>query len=95
MGFLTTCVSPKILDSTGHITGGHKKDAKIVVESFFVPMNELDLENKIVDLHMFDGYSVCRKEKETLKVVYSMISFIVRKSILDIICLKSGDILRK
>ena len=64
------------MDSTGHITGGHKKDAKIVVESLFVPMNELDLENKIVDLHMFDGYSVCRKEKETLKVVYPMLSCI-------------------
>ena len=33
-----------ILEFTGHITGGNKKDAKIVAESFFDPMNDLDIE---------------------------------------------------
>ena len=49
---------------TGHITGGHKKDAKFVVESFFDPMNDLDPEKKLVDLHMFYGASVCRKSQK-------------------------------
>ena len=30
------------IDYTGHIKGGNKKYAKIIVESFFDPMNELD-----------------------------------------------------
>ena len=52
------------MDCTGHITGDHKKDAKCVAESFFDPMNDLDPENKLVDLHMFDGTSVCRKAQK-------------------------------
>ena len=54
----------KIMDCTGHITGGHKKDDKFVADSFFDPMNELDPEKKPMDLHMFDGSSVCRKAKQ-------------------------------
>ena len=66
-----------IVDCTGHITGGHKKDAKFVVESFFYPMNDLDPVKKFVDLHMFDGANVCRKAQKILKVIYSMLSCIV------------------
>ena len=62
---------------TGQITGGHKKDAKFVEESFFDTMNDLDPENKLVELNMFDGASVCRKAQKTLKVVYPMLSCIV------------------
>ena len=47
-----------IVDCTGHITGGHNKDDKFVAEILFDPMNDLDTENKLVDLHMFDGASV-------------------------------------
>ena len=32
----------KIVECTGHITGGHKKDDKFVAESFFDPMNDLN-----------------------------------------------------
>ena len=46
------------MDCTGHITGGHNKDAKFVAESFFDPMNELDPDKKPMNLHMFDGASV-------------------------------------
>ena len=35
----------KILDCTGHITGGHKKDANFVAESLFDTMNDLDIIN--------------------------------------------------
>ena len=35
-----------IVDCTCHITCGHKKDSKIVVDSFFDPMNDLYPENK-------------------------------------------------
>ena len=49
-----------IVDCTGHITSGHKKYAKFVVEVFFRPMNEPDPEKKLVDLHIFDGAIVCR-----------------------------------
>ena len=66
----------KIMGCTGQITGGHKKDAKFVEESFFDTMNDLDPEKKHVGLHMFDGASVCIKAK-TFKVVYHMLSFIV------------------
>ena len=66
-----------IVDCTGHITGGHKKDDKFVAEIFFGPMNDLDSEKKLVDLHMFNGASVCRKAKTLLKVVYPMLSRIV------------------
>ena len=52
-----------ILDSIAHITGGHKKFAKFVANSFFDTMDELDTEKVLVDLHMLDGSSVCRKEK--------------------------------
>ena len=31
-----------IVECTGQITGGHKKDAKFVSESLFGPMNDLD-----------------------------------------------------
>ena len=53
-----------IVDCTGHIIGGHKEDAKFVVEGFFAPMDELDPEKKLVDLHMFDGDSVFRKAQK-------------------------------
>ena len=49
---------------TGHITGVHKKDDKFVAENFFDPMNGLDPEKKLVDLNMFDGASVCRKDQK-------------------------------
>ena len=64
------------MECTGHITGGHKKDAKFVAESFFDPMNDLDPEKKLVDLHMFDGASVCRKVQKILRVVYPILSCI-------------------
>ena len=51
------------MDCTGHITVGHKKYAKFVAESFFDPINDFDPEKKLVNLHMCDGSSVCRKEK--------------------------------
>ena len=66
-----------IVEFTGHITGGHKKDAKYVADVFFDPMNDLDTENKLVDLHMFDGASLCRKSQKILKVAYPMLSCIV------------------
>ena len=66
-----------IVGCTGHITGGHKKDANFFAESFFDPMNEPDPEKKLVYLHMFDGSSVCINSKYILKVVYLMLSFIV------------------
>ena len=66
------------MDCTGHITCGHKKDAKFVAESFFDTMNNLSPEKKLVDLHMSDGASVCRNDKKILKVVYPMLSYIVR-----------------
>ena len=66
-----------IVDCTGNITGGKKKDAKFVAESFFDPMNDLYPEKKLVDLHMFDAACVCRKSQKTLKVVYPILSFIV------------------
>ena len=46
------------MDCTGHITGGQKKDSIFVADSFFDPINDLDPEIKLVDLHMFDGASV-------------------------------------
>ena len=49
----------KIVGCTGDITGGHKKDAKFVADIFFDPMNELDPEKKLVDLHTFDGSILC------------------------------------
>ena len=66
----------KILECTGHITGGQKKYANFFEESFFDPMNNYDPEKKLVDLHMFDGSSVYRKSQNILKVVYPMLSCI-------------------
>ena len=54
----------KIMDCTGHIKGGHKKDAKFVAGSFFDTMNDLDPEKKLLGLNMFNGASVCRKAKK-------------------------------
>ena len=36
-----------IVNCTGHIIGGHNKDAKFVMESFFNPMNDLDPEKNL------------------------------------------------
>ena len=66
-----------IVDCTGHITGGHKKDAKFIAEIFFDPMNNLDPEKKLVYLHRFYGFSVCRKSQKILNFVYPMLSCIV------------------
>ena len=67
----------KILYCTGHITGGHKKDAIYFSKGFFHTMNELDPEKKLVDLHMFDGSRINRNSQKILKVVYPMLSCIV------------------
>ena len=56
---------------------GKNEDAKFVAENFFDPMNGLDPEKKLVDLHMFYGASVCRKAQNIFKVVYPMLAFIV------------------
>ena len=61
-----------IFDCTGHITGGPKKDANFVAESLFDPTNDLNPEKKLMDLHIFDGVSVCRNPQKILKVVYLM-----------------------
>ena len=61
------------MDCTGHITGGHKEDTKFVVEILFDTMNDFDPEKKLMDLHIFDGASVCRKSNKILKVVYPML----------------------
>ena len=53
-----------IVYCTGHITGGHKKDAKFFTYIFFYPINYLDPEKKLVDLYMFDGASVCIKAQK-------------------------------
>ena len=65
-----------IVDCTGKITGGHKKDAKFVADIFFDLMNDIDPEKKLVDLHMFDGASVCRNAK-MLKFICPILSFIL------------------
>ena len=74
--YLTVSVQ-NIVECTGHITGGQKKDDKFVAESFFDPMNDLDPEETLMGLTTFDGASVCRKAQTILKVVYPMMSFIV------------------
>ena len=61
------------MDCKCHTTGGHKKDDSVFAEIFFDPTDELDPEKKLVDLHMFDGTSVCRKAENILKVVYTML----------------------
>ena len=62
-----------ILDCTGHITGGHKKNAKFLAGGFFDTMNFPDPEKKLLDLYMFNGDSVCRKAQKVFKVVYPML----------------------
>ena len=64
------------MDYKGHTIGGHKKYAIFFADSFFDPMNDLDTERKFVDLHMFDGSSMCRKAQNILKVFYPMLSCI-------------------
>ena len=84
-----------ILFCTGHITGGNNKDAKFVVESFFDPMNDLYPEKKRVDLHMFDGASVCIKAHRYQSLYILCCHLLLEQSIPAIICLKGGNILRK
>ena len=84
-----------IVDFTGHITVGHKKYDKLVAESYFDPMNDLDSEKKIVNLHMFDGASVCRKAKKDWRLSILCCHVILEQSITSIMCLKGGHILRK
>ena len=56
-----------IMDCRCHTTGDHNKVANVFADSFFDPMNDLDPEKKLVDLHLFDGASVCRKEKHSIE----------------------------
>ena len=56
-GVYLPVLDQKIVDYKGHITGGHKEDAIFFAESFFDPVNDLDPEKKLVDLHMFDIHS--------------------------------------
>ena len=51
----------------------------IFAEGSFDPTNDIDPEKKIVDLHMFDGSSVCRKAQKTMMVVYPMLACVVGK----------------
>ena len=67
----------KIVDCTVHITGVQKKYAKVVVGSFFGPMNDLYPDKKLVELHMFDGSSVCKKAKKIFNVVYLLLAYFV------------------
>ena len=62
-----------IVDCIGHITVGRKKGDKCVADSFFDSINDLDPDKILVDLHMFDGASVCRKAQKVLKVVYPIL----------------------
>ena len=64
------------MDCTDHVTGGYKKDADFFAETFFDTMDDLDAENKPVDVHIFDGTSVCRKAQQILKVFYPILSCI-------------------
>ena len=65
-----------ILECTGHITGGHKKDAKFVAEIFFDPMNDLDPEKTCEPTYI--RWSQCvQKVWKILKVVYPMLLYIV------------------
>ena len=57
-GFYLTVSVQNIVDCTGQISGGHNKYGKCFVESFF------DTMKKLVDIHMFNGASVCRKAKK-------------------------------
>ena len=58
------------------MSSGYEKDYKFVEVIIFDPINCLDPEKKFVDLHMFDGASVCRKAKQ-LEVVYPVLSIVV------------------
>ena len=83
------------MDFTGHITGGHKKDAKFVAESFFDTMNDLDPEKKIVNLHMFDGAILCRNAQKYWRLSILCCRVLLGKIIPAILFLKAGNILSK
>ena len=77
MGGFTYLCQSKIF-CTLHVTSQVvTRRVLVFAESLFDPMNDLDPEKKRVDLHMFDGYSVCRKTQNILKVLYLMMSCIV------------------
>ena len=83
------------MDCTGHITGGHKRYAKFVAEIFFDTMNDLYLEKQLVDLHMFDVSSVCRKAQKYLRLSILCCHVLLEQIIPAIIFLNSGNLLRK
>ena len=94
VGYLPVSVQ-NILDCTGHITGGHKKDAKFVAGSFSDPMNDSDTEKKLVDLHVFDGGSVCRKAQKYLRLSISCCHVLLEQIMPAIIFLNGGHLFRK
>ena len=79
----------------GHITGGQNKVDKFVTESLFGPINDLDTEKKLVNLHMFDGASVYRKAQKYLMLSILCCNAFFNQSIPAIIFLKGGHLLRK
>ena len=94
-GFHLPVSVQNIMDCFGHITGGHNKDAKFFAKSFFDPINDLDPEKYFVDLHMFDGASVCKTVKKYLRLSILCFHVLLYQSISAIICLKVWHLLRK
>ena len=69
-----------IVDFTGHITGGYKKYAKFVVESFFDPMNDLDPEKKFL-IYICFMKPVCVERLKNIDgcLSYDVMYFWIRK----------------
>ena len=66
---LTTAVL-EIVDCTGHLEHGGKKDASYISELFLPHMQKLDPEKRVVDLLYFDGASNVQKAGDIICAKY-------------------------
>ena len=76
-GFTYLCHSKRLWTIQVTSQGVTRRILNVFAESFVDPMNDLDTEKKLVDLHLFDVSSVCRKAQNILKVFYPILSCIV------------------
>jgi len=67
----------EIIDCTGHLEAGGKKDAKYIANCFLPLIKQFELESEnMVDLALFDGASNVQKAGDVLAAIFPRMSVI-------------------
>lgn len=69
-GSNNACCTLEIVDATGHMSSGGKKDAEYIAKLFLPHMKRLDPDRRLIDLIFFDGASNVQKAGRILETHY-------------------------